>query len=256
MPNLIQELYPMEHPILSRHPVKIEYVDHTAPKDTILNTNPKSDQMIYPGQTILLELSSGEITKYYKNLEQQLYDMIVPYLEELTRKHSVHVVVEYVEKDDVPNGFILTQSLKRVKIETGQTLKLVVVENTNVILLPNFVNESVKEALEFSQNHQVNFEYIYIDSFEPHDTILSQSISPGTEIMKRGNPIVLYISKGFANLPNIDTDDLDEILSFCKENQIEFEIYFIRSNAKSGTIKEYYYSMVEEHLRMVIIVIQ
>ncbi len=164
----------------------------------IFEQNPVEGLKVQRGGTIKVMVSLGEepLEKYMENLVGQMADDAKSFL---TGQGMNPLVLDGGFSDEYEEGTVVrTEPAEGNKLANGQTIYLYVSQGPMIKTgkVPNLVGLNYATAmkrlddLDFS-----NVEARYVESDEPKDDVVNQSVDPYTEI-DLTKKVILYISKG------------------------------------------------------------
>lgn len=180
---------------LEDYEISVSYIDSNLEKDTIVYTFPKANSIVYEKQIITLYVSKGDSNIRYRNLENQMYEDCKEYINEIKLSYNLNIVLTYKEDKSLLDGLIYEQITDDVYIDTGETVEFVVGKNIRTIILPSFVGWHYKDVINYANLNDLRIEIEYIEFFYQEDYVVGQSVSDGTEVLKNGNPIIIYLAK-------------------------------------------------------------
>lgn len=178
--------------------VEIIEVESEIEVNTVLYTVPEKDRLIYKGQTIQIYISTGEIIENYKDLTNQYYSDNIDYLEDLTDKYNINIVIEQSKNQGYADGLIISQS-NFGEIIDNESLTIVVNIDDSTVIIPSFVNKNYQSAQQFFSDKDIKVIYIFSKSAYTKDMIYSQSIKENSLVLVNDNPIYFYVSTGIGD---------------------------------------------------------
>lgn len=180
---------------LQNFEISVLYIDSELTKDTILYTEPKANSLVYDNQMITLFVSKGYSTVKFKNLENQVYDNCIEYIENIKKAYNLNVVITYKENKYLLDGLIHSQIITDEYIDQNDTLELVVISNKKVITLPDFIGWHYKDVILYANEKDLRIEFEYVEIFYASDYVVGQSVNSGTKVLKNSNSIKIYLAK-------------------------------------------------------------
>ncbi|MBG0563431.1 Stk1 family PASTA domain-containing Ser/Thr kinase [Actinoplanes aureus] len=165
----------------------------TVPKDAVVSQNPGPQKKIVKGDTITVNLSLGPEVHPVPDVVGIELAVAKAELESLRLK-----VKEGKSQfsDTAPEGVVISTSPKAgEQLKPGATVTVVVSKGRAPITVPNLVGKNINQARGDLQTLGLTALERPKDSDQPADTILAQSIKPGTGVAKN-TEITLDVSKG------------------------------------------------------------
>ena len=176
--------------------LEYEYSD-TVTEGHIIRTEPAEGTALTEGQKVTLWVSKGKKVQLgaMPNVVGETKDEAVKTLE--LQKLDLKIDLQEVFDLNVPAGTVMsTEPGKGEKLKTGQTVKLVVSKGIEKKRMPEVIGMSVSNAKGMLT--QLGFKepaVVYVDSAEPKDTVLTQSLEKEKEY-EITTPITLEVSNG------------------------------------------------------------
>ncbi len=119
-----------------------------------------------------------------------------------TNEIGIYVDIEYDGDTEINKNDVLAQSLSEgTSLKKGSTITLKVTGTPIKIKVPNFIGKSLSKAKKLASEKGLTVCTITVASKEKKNTVLLQSVKPGTKTENRA--IVLYISNGINKVPNV-----------------------------------------------------
>ena len=175
---------------------KREFHD-TIPEGSVIRTEPTPNTQLVAGQDVVLIVSKGP----------EIRDGSMPDVLEETLKDAKLILdsqeldLQYTEVEEyssqVEKGCIIrTEPAAGESLRTGDTVKLVVSKGPEMKRMQKLVGLSVNAAIEILKGDNfTNYEIDPVESDEPKDTVIEQSVAPNDEV-DVNTKIVLKVSKG------------------------------------------------------------
>lgn len=180
---------------LDKYEVSVSFVDSYLEKDTIIYTEPKANAIVYDKQVITLFVSKGENNIKYLNLENEMYEEHIEYINNLKNSYNIDVIITYIEDSNLLDGLIYEQKTDDVYIDRGERIEFIVGKNKETIVLPSFVGWHYQDVILYANSNNIRIEIEYVEFFYQEDYVIGQSVSGGTLVMKNSNPIIIYLAK-------------------------------------------------------------
>lgn len=173
---------------------KVTYVfSDTVDKGKVADQSPKPDSPIGTNTTVDLVVSNGSESKMTK--VPNLVNKNVDEAEELivNAKLKLGVLTKIKTQDESKDGIVTVQSIeanKEVKENTVINLSYYVYGDKSLIIVPNFVNKTVKEARRIAQNYDLILDVSGRDDFiiTAQDTYAGKEVEAGTVIKLTSEP--------------------------------------------------------------------
>lgn len=173
---------------------KVTYVfSDTIDKGKVADQSPKPDSPIGTNTTVDLVVSNGSESKMTK--VPNLVNKNVDEAEELivNAKLKLGVLTKIKTQDESKDGIVTVQSIeanKEVKENTVINLSYYVYGDKSLIIVPNFVNKTVKEARRIAQNYDLILDVSGRDDFiiTAQDTYAGKEVEAGTVIKLTSEP--------------------------------------------------------------------
>ena len=176
-----------------------EYHD-TIPEGSVIRTQPTANTQLGAGQDVVLILSKGpEIRDGNMPEEHELLGKNKDDVKELLTALDLDLQFADVEEfsSDIPKGCVIrTEPAAGEPLSTGDTVKLIISKGPELKRMQKLVGLSVNAAIEILKGDNfTNYEIEPVESEEPKDTVIEQSVEPKTEV-DVNTKIVLKVSKG------------------------------------------------------------
>jgi beta-lactam-binding protein with PASTA domain len=175
-----------------------EYND-TVPAGAVIRTVPEANTQLEVGQSVVLYLSLGTEIK-----DGSMPDVTGQTLKEAKKTlDSQELDLQYVELEDfssdVPKGSVVrTEPAAGEPLKTGDSIKLIVSKGPELKRMQKLVGLTVNTAIEILKGDNfTNYEIDPVESDEPKDTVVEQSVAPNKEV-DVNTKVVLKVSKGKA----------------------------------------------------------
>jgi len=173
-----------------------EYHD-TIPVGSVIRTKPVANEQLTTGQTVELIISKGPEIR-----DGTMPDVAgEPLKDAKLILDSQELDLQYTEVEeyssDVEKGCVIrTEPGVGEPLQTGDTVKLVVSKGPELKRMQKLVGLSVNAAIEILKGDNfTNYEIDPVESDEPKDTVIEQSVAPNDEV-DVNTKIVLKVSKG------------------------------------------------------------
>ena len=175
-----------------------EYND-TVPAGAVIRTVPEANTQLEVGQSVVLYLSLGTEIK-----DGSMPDVTGQTLKEAKKTlDSQELDLQYAEMEeyssDVPKGSVVrTEPAAGEPLKTGDSIKLIVSKGPELKRMQKLVGLTVNTAIEILKGDNfTNYEIDPVESDEPKDTVVEQSVAPNKEV-DVNTKVVLKVSKGKA----------------------------------------------------------
>lgn len=191
--------------------------DENVEKGRVISQSPSSKRIVKSGTTIELIVSLGPATDTMRDLINYTVDNAQTILANLNL--DLQVDIEYESSSTIgQNCVIRTIPAKDESLSLGQTVTLVVSSGQEIktALVPQLLTMEVSKAVETLEKFNLKADVSYVDSDEPKDTVIYQSIAQG-ESVKEGTTIELEVSNG-----PVEEDDPDEEEDPNEGNETDF----------------------------------
>ncbi|KOA20528.1 serine/threonine-protein kinase PrkC [Clostridium homopropionicum DSM 5847] len=197
VPNLIEIEFEAAKEYLKVYNLKLGKVTYvfsdTIDKGKVADQSPKPDSPIGTNTTVDLVVSNGSESKMTK--VPNLVNKNVDEAEELivNAKLKLGVLTKIKTQDESKDGIVTVQSIepnKEVKENTVINLSYYVYGDKSLIIVPNFVNKTVKEARRIAQNYDLILDVSGRDDFiiTVQDTYAGKEVEAGTVIKLTSEP--------------------------------------------------------------------
>lgn len=154
------------------------------PEGSVISQNPKPDEKNKVTNPVRVVVSKGPRKVIVPNLVGESYDKVKMILE---MEGLVEGKFEQ-EYSEYPNGFVIRQSINHgVSVDEGTVIDYVISIGPEKFLMPTYIGagiEDVKTDLIVKDLILGNISY-ESSSEHPADTVLDQSIRPGTEVTRK-----------------------------------------------------------------------
>ena len=167
------------------------------PQGAVIRTEPEANTQLAVGQEVVLILSKGP----------EIKDGTMPDVTGETLKAAKKILdaleldLQYTEAEeyssDVKKGSVIrTEPEVGEALQTGDTVKIIVSLGPELKKMQKLVGLSVNAAIEILKGDDfTNYEIDPVESDEPKDTVVEQSVAPNTEV-DVNTKIVLKVSTG------------------------------------------------------------
>ena len=197
IPNLIEIEFEAAKEYLKAYNLNLGNVTYvfsdTIDKGKVADQSPKPTSPIGTNTTVDLVVSKGSETKMTK--VPNLVNKNVDEAEELivNAKLKLGVLTKIKTQDESKDGIVTVQSLepnKEVKENTVINLSYYVFSDKSLIIVPNFVNKTVKEAHRIAQNYDLILDVSGRDDFiiTAQDTYAGKEVEAGTVVKLTSEP--------------------------------------------------------------------
>ena len=173
-----------------------EYHD-TVPVGCVIRTNPVANEQLATGQTVELIISKGPEIR-----DGTMPDVTgEPLKDAKLILDSQELDLQYTEVEEfsstVEKGCVIrTEPAVGEALQTGDTVKIIVSKGPEMKRMQKLVGLSVNTAIEILKGDNfTNYEIDPVESDEPKDTVIEQSIAPNDEV-DVNTKIILKVSKG------------------------------------------------------------
>ncbi|MEV6301006.1 Stk1 family PASTA domain-containing Ser/Thr kinase [Actinoplanes sp. NPDC051861] len=168
------------------------------PKDAVVNQNPAANSKIVKGDTITVNLSLGPEVHPVPDVVGVELSQAKADLEGLKLKVK-EGKAQY--SDTAPEGVVVATDPKAgEQLKPGDTVTVVLSKGRAPITVPNLVGQNINNARGELQRLGLTALERPKESDQPADTILAQSLKPGTGV-DRGTEITFDVSKGPPQVP-------------------------------------------------------
>ena len=166
--------------------LKIEFspeYNETVDENNIIKTEPGEGATLTVGQTVVLYISQG------KKIEFGGMPMVVNNTKEEATKIlndqglGLKIVYDEVWDMTIPAGIVMESTPTRgERLKTGQTVTLKVSKGVERVLMPDLTGLEVEQAKSMVTDLGLQVPaVVYVDSAEPKDTVLTQSLDKDVE---------------------------------------------------------------------------
>ena len=165
----------------------LDQYDDSVKENGIISTSAKKGDILEQGSVLEVIISRGTLKMpKLKNIEA---------FYEWANKYNIDYEEVHEFSDTIPQGEVISYSYK-----TGETIKnkdTIIVKISDGVKkeVPNLKGLTKSEAISKLEKAGLNYNFIYKNSNEKKDKVLSQSISAGSEISK-GTTITITLSNG------------------------------------------------------------
>ena len=167
------------------------------PDGAVIRTTPEANTQLAVGQQITVILSKGPEIK-----DGTMPDVVLETLKEAKNiLDALELDLQYSEEEeyssDVEKGAVIrTEPEAGEALQTGDAVKLIISAGPKLKRMQKLVGLSVNAAVEILKGDDfTNYEIDPVESDEPKDTVVGQSVEPNTEV-DVNTKIVLKVSKG------------------------------------------------------------
>jgi beta-lactam-binding protein with PASTA domain/predicted Ser/Thr protein kinase len=179
--------------------VDIRPVPSTAPRDTVTEQDPIPGEKIDEGSAVVLTISAGPASVAIPDVQGVTEADATKRLQDL----GLLVDPEFAFSDTVPEGRVIrTDPGPGIRVDTGQTVKLVVSRGSNRVAVPSVLGLQDENALARLQKAALAGTLVQRDSEEPAGKVVGQS-PPAGEMVRRGSPVTVFVSSGAISVPNV-----------------------------------------------------
>lgn len=171
--------------------IKYTYSD-TVAKDRVIETDPKSAEVVEEGTTISLTVSKGANFKIdYSKIIGKSVDEVKSLFDSSNVKYTI------VEKfDKQPPGTVIALSLPDGTTIEDKSVEITVSKGTEKVVVPNFVGMSYSEAEKEAEKVGIILKRTEMASnYVKKGNIIYQSVNSGSSVEK-GSTITLTVSSG------------------------------------------------------------
>ena len=210
MPDVVNQDYAEAMRALNNLSMNLKISEGTAefhdkiPEGAVIRTQPTANTQLVVGQNVTLILSKGpEIRDGRMPEEEDIYgqdkDDVIDLLDELDLDLQYTEVEEF--SSDVPKGVVIrTEPAAGDPLTSGDTVKLIVSKGPELKRMQKLVGLSVNAAIDILKGDNfTNYEIEPVESDEPKDTVIEQSVAPKTEV-DVNTKVILKVSKGRSQL--------------------------------------------------------
>ena len=176
--------------------VKEEYSD-TVTAGNVIRTEPASGTELENGQEITLFVSKGP-----QIITASMPDVIGETIDEAKRildSQKLGLSYKIEEQFDflIPMGEVIsTDPEPYEKVQTGQTVLIIVSKGPEVAVMKKLVGLTAATAIEVLKNNNfTNWEIEMVESTQPKDTVVEQSVAEGEEVATN-TKIIMKVSSG------------------------------------------------------------
>ena len=167
------------------------------PKGAVIRTDPVANTQLTVGQQITVILSKGP----------EIKDGTMPDVTKETLKEAKNILdaleldLQYAEEteysSEVEKGIVIrTEPEAGEELQTGDAVKIIVSAGPELKRMQKLIGLSVNTAIEILKGDNfTNYEIDPVESDEPKDTVVEQSVDPNSEV-DVNTKIVLKVSKG------------------------------------------------------------
>lgn len=197
----------------------------------VVDSFPKQNQIVKKGSKINLYVVK-EKALVWPDFVNQFYDEKKKEIYSFVSEHNIKLSIVEVTNNDLALGLIVEQNhLPSSLVNVNEELILYVVVHDNLVKMPNLVGMSLEEAINILKEYQLKYYCIYERSVFEFNTVLQQSVSPNTLVIK-GNetPITLYVSKAFVSPSSLMYLEITDAVALLEKCQLAYEIHYVKSN--------------------------
>lgn len=166
----------------------------------VTRTEPEEGATLTKGQTVTLWISKGAKTTRMDDLTGKTKGDAQVLLEQLSDKEAMELKVEFREEasEEVEEGKVIrTEPGKGETVTAGDTVVVVISTGSDIVLtkVPKVVGMDISKASSILKDNDLKCDYESVESNEPKDQVLTQSVEKGEEV-PAGTVIKLTISAG------------------------------------------------------------
>lgn len=183
--------------------------DEMVEKGRVISQNPSANRIVKVGSTIELTVSLGPSTDTMRDLINYTVDNAMTILDNLGL--NLQISIDYESSDVVQEKSVIrTIPSKDEQLSYGQKVTLVVSSGPEVrpVSVPQLLTMEISKAMETLDRLNLKYNVTRVDSDEPKDTVIYQSISQG-EPVKEGTTIDLEVSNGPADDETPEENEAD-----------------------------------------------
>ena len=204
--------------------VEEEFHDEIA-EGFVIRTDPQIGAELSEGQTITLWVSKGKEIKSSSmpNVVDEEKSMALSILD-LQQLDLVYTFEEVHDSKIKAGNVVKTEPARGEKLQTGQTVKLYISLGAEMEVMPGVLGMDIGSAVSVLKS--VGFKtptIVPVDSEEPKDTVVSQSLQEGLEYELTAD-IVLEISKGPQKTEEITKDVVIDLRNSALEGECRVSV--------------------------------
>jgi eukaryotic-like serine/threonine-protein kinase len=177
----------------------IKPVPSTARRDTVIEQDPIPGEKVDEGSTVVLTISAGPASVAIPDVQG------LSEADATKRLQDVGLLVDpdFNFSDTIPEGRVIgTDPGPGIRVDTGQTVKLIVSRGSNKVEVPSVIGLQDDQALARLQSADLSGTVIQRDSDEPAGKVVAQSPTAGT-LVRAGSPVTIFVSSGAISVPNV-----------------------------------------------------
>ena len=191
----------------------------------VIRTDPQIGAELSEGQTITLWVSKGKEIKSSSmpNVVDEEKSMALSILD-LQQLDLVYTFEEVHDSKIKAGNVVKTEPARGEKLQTGQTVKLYISLGAEMEVMPGVLGMDIGSAVSVLKS--VGFKtptIVPVDSEEPKDTVVSQSLQEGLEYELTAD-IVLEISKGPQKTEEITKDVVIDLRNSALEGECRVSV--------------------------------
>ena len=163
----------------------------------VTRTDPEMDATLTVGQTVTLWISRGPLTMVMDDLTDEPQANAETILRNKTDM-NLDLRVEQESSEEIAEGRVIrTEPAAGETVEAGQTVTLYVSTGSAVVMtrVPEVKGMDIGTASSLLTDRNLKCDYTLVDSNQPKDQVLTQSIDGGTEVPE-GTTVELTVSRG------------------------------------------------------------
>ena len=163
----------------------------------VTRTDPEMDATLTVGQTVTLWISRGPLTMVMDDLTDEPQANAETILRNKTDM-NLDIRVEQESSEEIAEGRVIrTEPAAGETVEAGQTVTLYVSTGSAVVMtrVPEVKGMDIGTASSLLTDRNLKCDYTLVDSNQPKDQVLTQSIDGGTEVPE-GTTVELTVSRG------------------------------------------------------------
>ena len=170
--------------------LKLEFIDQydeAIQSGKVISADVKEGDIVEQGKTIKVYVSLGKLTMQKFKTAEDFYKW--------ADKYEIKYTVEHQFSDSVEAGQVISYSYKN-----GQTIKndeaiVVVISDGKKKGVPNLYGMSKSAAANALEEAGLNYNFIYKSSNSSKNTVIDQSMEPGSEV-SQGTTVTVTLSSG------------------------------------------------------------
>ena len=180
-------------------------------KGKVVETSPSIGRTVKSGTKITLIVSTGTDKIKIKDYTNQDFEVVKKQLEKLGL-NVLEKEKELTKDDNVEEGVIVSQDVEAgKKLTKGDTITLTVAKI--IVVYPDFVNENytLEDVEVFCEDNEITLNSVAKETNDyPENSIISQSRTAGTKVVKGVTLRVTYAKKKPEEEPKMDTKPDDK----------------------------------------------